>query len=274
MANPQKEDGYTPIAHTILEALATHVISPDEWRVLMVILRKTFGWDKKQDRISHTQFSKITNIPRNHIPRIINKLIARNIIYKDVPQPGDHVPQSGYINTANYGFQKDFDKWCRRPPNRGLSPKQDKGVPQSGPKVSPNRGHTKDIKETIQKKTTDTRPFLNFYTEKFKEHFGTEPLIDWGKDGAIIKNLLKIVPFDQLKKLLEDFFYSEDKFITGSGYTIGVFKTQINKLKIGESHRDGMDLWLQVKEEQDARDRPKEVLAFNEKASSDISDES
>ena len=49
MASPQKENGYTPIAHEILEALAKQLLSPDEWRILMIIFRKTYGWDKKED---------------------------------------------------------------------------------------------------------------------------------------------------------------------------------------------------------------------------------
>jgi phage replication O-like protein O len=74
MADVQKEDGYTPIAHTILEALAKHVISPDEWRVLMMIFRKTYGWNKKIDSISLSEFSKFTGIKRNHISRITRQL--------------------------------------------------------------------------------------------------------------------------------------------------------------------------------------------------------
>ncbi len=149
MASPQKENGYTPIAHTILEQLSKQVISPDEWRILMIIFRKTYGWDKKQDRISHSQFSEITGIARNHIPRIINKLLSRNIIYRVSPIQGTPVPYLGYTNIVSYGFQKNYDKWVRCPPFRGQSPEQDLGVPHSGPKVSPKQGHTK---ETIQKK--------------------------------------------------------------------------------------------------------------------------
>lgn len=149
MASPQKENGYTPIAHTILEALSRQVISPDEWRILMIIFRKTYGWDKKQDHISHTQFSEITGISRNHIPRIINKLLARNIIYRVSPNQGTGVPQSRDGNIITYGFQKDFDRWVDGVSPKRVSPNQGTGVPQSGPKVSPKQGHTK---ETIQKK--------------------------------------------------------------------------------------------------------------------------
>ena len=71
---------------------------------------------------------------------------------------------------------------------------------------------------------------FNHYTDKFKQRFGGDPVIDWGKDGAIFKELLKSKPEDQLKELLDRFFDSNDEWIKNSGYTIGVFKTQANKL--------------------------------------------
>ena len=118
---------------------------------------------------------------------------------------------------------------------------------------------------------SEVKKFLTHYRERFQFHFETKPIIEWGKDGSLIKNLLKIIPFEELKKLLETFFCSEDKFIQKSGYTIGVFKSQINKLKIGNSHKDGMDLWLKVKEEQDERRGQKKIQLINEKVEGDIS---
>ena len=114
MADVQKEYGFTPIAHDIIEALAARVISPDEWRVLMVVFRKTYGWDKKQDWIPLSQFVEITGMGKPHICRALKKLLQRNIIARS----GNGVAQTGNASTQVYGIQKDFDKW------EGLLPKQ------------------------------------------------------------------------------------------------------------------------------------------------------
>ena len=63
MASPQLEDGYTQISNELLEALCWMNLSPYEWRVLLWILRKTYGWKKKTDWISLSQFSKETGLP-------------------------------------------------------------------------------------------------------------------------------------------------------------------------------------------------------------------
>lgn len=78
----------------------------------------------------------------------------------------------------------------------------------------------------------DVRTFIDFYHHEFENHFGKPPLIEGGKDGAIIKGLLKLIPIEELKELLLRMFEHEDPFIQKSGYTIGVFKSQINKLRI------------------------------------------
>ena len=80
MANLQAENGHVDIANEIIEALALQVISPDEWRVLMVIWRKTSGWHKKEDLVSLMQFCKKTGMGKPHVCRALSKLVARNII--------------------------------------------------------------------------------------------------------------------------------------------------------------------------------------------------
>ena len=143
--------------------------------------------------------------------------------------------------------------------------------PEDNLSSSSSSSSSKKNKESISH--SEVKKFLTHYGERFKFHFGTEPVIEWGKDGTLIKNLFKTISFENLKELLEAFFCSEDRFIQKSGYTMGIFKSQINKLKIGNSHKDGMDLWLKVKEEQDERRKQKKIQLINEEIKGDISNE-
>jgi phage replication O-like protein O len=67
MATPQLEDGRTEIANELLEAIIYTHFSPTEHAVLWAIVRKTYGWHKKIDRISFTQLEGLTRINRRHI---------------------------------------------------------------------------------------------------------------------------------------------------------------------------------------------------------------
>jgi len=71
---------------------------------------------------------------------------------------------------------------------------------------------------------------LDYYHDMFVAQFGERPVINGRKDGAIVKSLLQTRDLDQLLGLLDAFFASPDPWIKQSGYTLGVFKSQINKL--------------------------------------------
>ncbi len=55
-----------------------------ELKVLLVIIRKTFGWHKKRDRISITQLSEITGLLRETVIKATTSLQSKGIIIKDV----------------------------------------------------------------------------------------------------------------------------------------------------------------------------------------------
>jgi phage replication O-like protein O len=58
MASPQLENGYTKIANELLDVLMRHpeVMKGSLFQVIAVVWRKTYGWDKKEDSISISQF--------------------------------------------------------------------------------------------------------------------------------------------------------------------------------------------------------------------------
>ena len=83
MASPQIENGYTRIANEIMEALAKVRIPGEARQVLDAVFRKTYGWNKREDKISLSQFEKMTGLARPSICRAIKKLLIMNIIEKE-----------------------------------------------------------------------------------------------------------------------------------------------------------------------------------------------
>ncbi len=120
MANPQKENGYTPIANEIMEALARTRIPGEARQVLDVIIRKTYGFNKPDDLISLSQFVKSTGLKRPNVVRAIQKLLQMNIIRREYKRyqkryPGiksdtgvsETIPPTG----GSYELNKDHEKW-------------------------------------------------------------------------------------------------------------------------------------------------------------------
>lgn len=100
MANPQIENGHIDIANEIAEQLARIQLSGYESRILWVLWRKTYGWHKKSDHISTTQFVKATNIARRHVHATLKKLVRRNLITEN---------SNDFI--TKWSFQKNYNKW-------------------------------------------------------------------------------------------------------------------------------------------------------------------
>jgi len=98
MASPQCENGYTKIANELLEAYlkVSRLLSPYENAVWLAVVRKTFGYRKKEDSISLSQLEAVTNIRLCHLSRTKKKLSAKNMI----------VNCKGRIS-----IQKDYEKW-------------------------------------------------------------------------------------------------------------------------------------------------------------------
>lgn len=104
MADEQGEKGYTPIDNEIIKHLAKTRISGVPMQLLWVIFRKTYGWNKKEDYISNSQFCKMTGLNKVTVSKGIDYLLSMNIINKSVTNIGNK-------KTTSYCFQRNYDSW-------------------------------------------------------------------------------------------------------------------------------------------------------------------
>ncbi len=144
---PQLEQGYSKIANEILEKLCYVKLSSYQTRIVFCIIRKTYGYHKKEDWISNSQFVLMTGLRASHVSRSVSELLRMNLVTKR----GNKI-----------AFQKDWRLWKELPngvrrhdvtkrgnlelPN-GVTP-----LP-NGVRLLPNGGNTKDniTKDNITK---------------------------------------------------------------------------------------------------------------------------
>ncbi len=147
MASPQKEKGSTMIANEVLEKIYSFPFTTGELRVLLFIIRKTWGWHKKEDKISYGQIVNSTKISRRNAIYVVSSLVQKQAL----------VVKKGSINTIS--FNKDYEKWVV--PKIALV--QNSVLPSAristtlvqtpSPKLVLNLAPTKDNKDTITKET-------------------------------------------------------------------------------------------------------------------------
>lgn len=76
----------------------------------------------------------------------------------------------------------------------------------------------------------EIKDFIDYAFSEFQKIYNEPMLIDGKKDGQIVKKLLDTYGLERLKGLWNVFMQSDDPFICQAGRSIGVFKTQVNKL--------------------------------------------
>lgn len=103
MANPQKENGYTPIANEILEKISQLPLNGSQYRILLIIWRFTYGFSRKEHELSLTFISTATNIHKQQVKRELDTLIEKKVIT---------VIREAYFNTTRkIEFNKNYDEW-------------------------------------------------------------------------------------------------------------------------------------------------------------------
>lgn len=145
MANPQKENGYVPVANEIFDFLCSFRVPGEVRQIFDAILRKTYGYNKSEDKIANTQIIELTGLTKGNVSRGLSKLITHRLVIK-----ADNFSKDG----KTLGINKDYDKWIpfviKRDNKRKLSKRITKVIKSDNKKLSEVRDtkdniHSKDI---------------------------------------------------------------------------------------------------------------------------------
>lgn len=160
MANPQPTE-FTKISNELMEHFSMLSLSPNEWKIIWAVLRKTYGWNRKEDCISFSQFEEITNLSRPNVSRAIKSLVAKQLLVVAKQLPSNR-----------YGIQKDWEKWQGGSYTATSSRLATRVVVTQLPELVATQLPTKEIKEIITKennidaKASGNEPEFLFWTEK------------------------------------------------------------------------------------------------------------
>jgi len=180
---PELSDGYTMIANELLDAIITHEFSKRQLKVLLLIMRKTYGFNKLEDDIARSQIVAITGIKNPHITSTMQELLEKNVII---------ISNGNYAK--RYRINKYYDTWrVTKTVNvtetvtitetvinsyqNGNNP-----LPKQYPQKTTTKDNTKDMSELVLKTLNEkakkqykpTKTNLAFITSRLKEGFTIE----------------------------------------------------------------------------------------------------
>lgn len=140
----QVENGnYTRIINKVIDELLLLPLNGTEYAVCLFVIRKTWGYQKKEDSISISQFEEAVKRDRSGIKVALKKLQAANILL---------CVKKGNINGDSnvWSFNKYYEKWSslgRKTTlgeNTSLGYKKPKPRLENPSNLGENTSHTKD----------------------------------------------------------------------------------------------------------------------------------
>ncbi|OAQ21014.1 hypothetical protein TDIS_0940 [Thermosulfurimonas dismutans] len=161
------ENGYTRIANELLEALCRARLGSRELKVVLAVVRLTYGFLRKENTISLGKLAEMTGLRRERLSEVVKALERKNVLRVS--------KENGRLIL---GLQKDYSKWTggvsqkRGTPKLGLSQKRvsqkrGTGCPNFGEQGVPKKGNT-HTPQSLESQAFHG-PLKKIYKENFKE---------------------------------------------------------------------------------------------------------
>ncbi|MBQ5206424.1 replication protein [Klebsiella pneumoniae] len=154
------DDGYTRLANELYEELIGANLTKNQAKVAHAYCRKTYGFNKKMDRIADTQIAKMTRLPRQKVNVAKKELLSMHVLVEEGDLIGPNknlhewaLPETKKGPQCNYGGDTDCHHDSDSHHGGDSVPMVvTKSVTKTVTALSPELGHTKD---TITKDNKD-----------------------------------------------------------------------------------------------------------------------
>lgn len=254
----------TPFPNALLDQVMPS-LTDTEWRLLCVVVRQTRGWRhgengrKDRDWLTHSQLKLRTGRASEAISRAIDSLIRQRLI-EVCDEQGYALPTAAarrrYAGRLYYRLGAAvLEAESEMPESEvNISPneiRKAKTTKETESKLLPdgnaeqvtgtgNQGISAEKKRTSKGPESEVHRFLRLYRDKFRRRTMHEepPVINWGKDSKLVKQLLRLYSFERLGELLEQFFSMEDEWLQRQGYSLYAFKTSLGRLLVTKMRAD------------------------------------
>lgn len=182
MSNHEKlinEPNTTQIHNVILDYWIRE-LDEIEFKILLFICRKTFGWHKKRDRISISQICDAIDKSDSAVRKALSRLIKFGLVKRVMNKTsyGDNAPNSYEINMLTINKKQKLDRGV----GSGETPGGGLVRPQGGSGGTPTKPTT--LKPTISKKALP----------------GGQPVHNPENPNEELEDLDKVLPFSKEKK--------------------------------------------------------------------------
>lgn len=101
MASPQTENGHTRIANELLEAIAFRICNATWLKIMLFVIRITYGWQRKEVESNYQAFATKTGFAKDTIRHALEDMHRLLLIDFRV------VSRERFVISIN----KDYEQW-------------------------------------------------------------------------------------------------------------------------------------------------------------------
>jgi DNA-binding MarR family transcriptional regulator len=180
-------------------------------------MRKTFGWQKRKDKISYSQLQEVSGLSKQSVADGIKGLIEKGYI---------QVEKSGQICSYAVVFEtlkdtKPVKKVDQSENQTGQEsrPEPVKKVDRLGEKpVKKVDTQKKEYKETIKEiSCAGAQDVFSYYYTKYQTRYNSKPVCNVGRFIKQIKTMLESASLEELKKMVD--YIWQDDFVVKCGHS-------------------------------------------------------
>ncbi|RVR27993.1 DNA replication protein [Citrobacter freundii] len=159
------DDGYTRLANMLLEEYAGADLTKRQFKVLLAVLRLTYGWNKPMDRITNSQIAQIARLPEKRVSEARVQLVGMNLLTQVGRSIGPNKNTAEWLlpagescdteNPSKQGINDEEEESLKlgdNPSNQGI-PQNEGESPKSGEEESLNSGEHQRHINTINTNT-------------------------------------------------------------------------------------------------------------------------
>lgn len=234
----QAENGHVDIAIELFEFMSRFRIPGAQRQIFDSIMRKTWGWKKKEDRISNSQLMALTNMSKANVSRALKSLIQHRLVNT---QDNKLSINKNYSDWKPY-FYNNTVRFVNTQDNSVLTPRITLVNTQDNKLLTP-RMDTKDTtKDTKQKKEELTTTFL----ERFNQIRGTKykTSITWAENFSYwnksysLEEMIRAVKMAQYDPWMNEVISPELLFRTRNKNGSCDYIGKLLNLKVAETEED------------------------------------
>ncbi|EPF2286205.1 replication protein [Klebsiella oxytoca] len=160
------DDGYTRLANELYEELIGSNLTKNQAKVAHAYCRKTYGFNKKMDRIADTQIAQLTRLPRQKVNTAKKELISMRVLVEEGDLIGPNKNLHEWILPEAKKGPSCHHSSDRKCPHDSDSHHNSDNVPMVVTKsvtktvttLSPKWGHTKDTNTKDNKDNSNKPP--------------------------------------------------------------------------------------------------------------------